>query len=72
MLLGVADVFATSLDDLVVPASGEEFEIDTGDAVPIKQKPFRMASGVNISRTKQTFSFFPNLVLCANSRVLAK
>ena len=44
MLLGVADVFATSLDDLVVPASGEEFEIDTGDAVPIKQKPFRMGN----------------------------
>lgn len=42
MLLGVADVFATSLTDLEVPADTEEFRIDTGSAAPIKQKAFRM------------------------------
>ena len=44
MLLAVSDVFATSLDDLIVPASGDEFEIDTGDAAPIKQRPFKMGN----------------------------
>jgi hypothetical protein len=36
MLLGVADVFATHLDDLATPAAGEKFHIDTGDHTPIK------------------------------------
>ena len=42
MLLSIADVFATSMMDLAVPAKGERFSIDTGTAVPIKQKPFKM------------------------------
>ena len=42
MLLSVADVFATSLDDLSTPATGEPFYIDTGDSPPIKQRPFKM------------------------------
>ena len=42
MLLSVADVFATSLQDLAVPAKGDKFSIDTSDALPIKQKPFKM------------------------------
>ena len=42
MLLGVADVFATELTDLVHPADTEEFTIDTRDSPPIKQRPFKM------------------------------
>jgi len=44
MLLQVADVFATSLQDLSTPASGDSFEIDTGTATPIKQRPFKMGA----------------------------
>jgi hypothetical protein len=36
MLLQVADVFATSLEDLRQPALSEEFHIDTGVSLPIK------------------------------------
>ena len=43
MLLEVADVFATSLDDLAQPAKGDTFCIDTGDSIPIKQRPFKMS-----------------------------
>ena len=42
MLLGVADVFATELTDLVHPADTEEFTIDTRNSPPIKQRPFKM------------------------------
>lgn len=42
MLLSVADVFATSLNDLEQPADCAPFEIDTGDALPIKARPFKM------------------------------
>ena len=43
MLLGVADVLCTEIEDLRTPAKGEPFEIDTGDAKPIKQRPYRLA-----------------------------
>ena len=42
MLLAVADVFATSIMDLAVPAKGDAFTIDTGSATPIKARPFKM------------------------------
>ena len=43
MLLDVADVFCTDIEDLKKPAKGEPFEIDTGNTSPIKQRPFRLA-----------------------------
>ena len=43
MLLGVSDVFCTSIEDLRIPAKGEPFEILTGTSRPIKQRPFRLA-----------------------------
>ena len=36
MLLDVADVVCTDIEDLRVPAKGEPFEINTGDSRPIK------------------------------------
>lgn len=36
MLLDVAEVFCTAIEDLKVPAKGEAFEIITGEAKPIK------------------------------------
>ena len=44
MLLGVSDAFATELSDLASPASGDVFYIDTGEALPIKQRPFKMGT----------------------------
>ena len=43
MLLDVAEVFATSLDDLRQPAKGEKFRIDTGTSPPIKRRAYKMA-----------------------------
>jgi hypothetical protein len=43
MLLEVADVFCTDIEDLKQPAKGEPFEINTEGASPIKQRPFRLA-----------------------------
>ena len=42
MLLEVADVFCVDIEDLRTPAKGEPFEINTGDAPPIKQRPYRL------------------------------
>lgn len=42
MLLDAADVLCTAIEDLQIPATGEPFEIDTQDARPIKQKPYRL------------------------------
>lgn len=41
MLLEVASVLATSIEDLRTAAKGDPMEIDTGEARPIKSKPFR-------------------------------
>ena len=43
MLLDVAEVFATSLEDLKHPAVGEKFQIDTGASPPIKKRAYKMA-----------------------------
>ena len=42
MLLEISDVFCVDIEDLKSPAKGEPFEIDTGTAKPIKQRPFRL------------------------------
>ena len=42
MLLEISDVFCIDIEYLKIPAKGEPFEIDTGTAKPIKQRPFRL------------------------------
>ena len=43
-LLEVADVFCIRKEDLQQPALAPPMTIDTGDAPPIKRKPYRVGS----------------------------